>query len=127
VTSDAIHVLRGYGDRHAVRDDAFYVPRLMLERWDESGSIEGYRGGFRRTPARAHGGRRGDRDRARENAVLKTFADLSTPLVADACVRSEVPLRAAPPGIGAVIPGPRIAGRRQRGRVLGGVQPGRRG
>jgi hypothetical protein len=46
VTSDAIHVLRGYGDRHAVRDDAFYVPRLMLERWAESGPIEGYRGWF---------------------------------------------------------------------------------
>jgi 4-hydroxy-4-methyl-2-oxoglutarate aldolase len=42
---------------------------------------------------------------------LKTFADLSTPLVADACVRSDVPLRAAPPGIGAVIRGHRIAGR----------------
>jgi 4-hydroxy-4-methyl-2-oxoglutarate aldolase len=28
--------------------------------------------------------------------MLKAFADLSTPLVADACVRSDVPLRAAP-------------------------------
>jgi 4-hydroxy-4-methyl-2-oxoglutarate aldolase len=43
--------------------------------------------------------------------MLKAFADLSTPLVADACVRSDVPLRAAPPGIGAVVPGHRIAGR----------------
>src|SRR5881397_3246706 len=42
--------------------------------------------------------------------MLKTFADLSTPLVADACLRNGVPLRAAPPGIGAVIPGHRIAG-----------------
>jgi hypothetical protein len=44
VTSDAIPVLRGYGYRHAVRDDPFYVPRLMLERRAESGPIEGYRG-----------------------------------------------------------------------------------
>ena len=43
VTSDAIHVLRGYRYRHAVRDDAFYVPRLMFKRWAESGPIEGYR------------------------------------------------------------------------------------
>jgi hypothetical protein len=46
----------------------------------------------------------------RENAMLKTFADLSTPLVADACVRSDVPLRAAPPGISAV---PRLRQRLQ--------------
>jgi 4-hydroxy-4-methyl-2-oxoglutarate aldolase len=43
--------------------------------------------------------------------MLKAFADLATPLVADACVRSSVPLRAAPPGIGAVVPGHRVAGR----------------
>ncbi|MDX3853497.1 RraA family protein [Streptomyces sp. AK02-01A] len=43
--------------------------------------------------------------------MLKSFADLSTPLVADACVRAEVPLRAAPHGIGAVVGGHRIAGR----------------
>ncbi|MFI6581105.1 RraA family protein [Embleya sp. NPDC050493] len=43
--------------------------------------------------------------------MLKTFAELSTPLVADACVRHGVPLRVAPPGIGAVLPGQRIAGR----------------
>jgi hypothetical protein len=39
--------------------------------------------------------------------MLETFADLSTPLVADACVRCEVPLRAAPPGIRPVVPGHR--------------------
>jgi 4-hydroxy-4-methyl-2-oxoglutarate aldolase len=43
--------------------------------------------------------------------MLKDFADLSTPLVADACVRHGVPLRAAPPGIAAVLPGRRLAGR----------------
>ncbi|MGK5675376.1 RraA family protein [Micromonospora sp. URMC 106] len=39
------------------------------------------------------------------------FADLSTPLIADACVRLGVPLRAAPAGIRAVVPGSRLAGR----------------
>lgn len=53
--------------------------------------------------------------------MLKTFADLSTPLVADACVRCGVPLRAAPPGIDAVIPGPRIAGRALPARHYGSV------
>lgn len=61
------------------------------------------------------------RDRARENAILRSFADLSTPLVADACVRSDVPRRAAPPGIGAVIPGHRIAGRALPARHYGSV------
>src|SRR5262249_55716088 len=48
---------------------------------------------------------------AEERAMLEQFADLSTPLVADACVREAVPLRAAPPGIVAVVPGRRIAAR----------------
>jgi regulator of RNase E activity RraA len=43
--------------------------------------------------------------------VLTAFADLSTPLVADACVRQDVPVRAAPPGVGAVVRGHRVAGR----------------
>jgi 4-hydroxy-4-methyl-2-oxoglutarate aldolase len=49
------------------------------------------------------------------------FADLSTPLVADACVRLEVPLRAAPPGIGAVVAGELIAGRALPARRYGSV------
>src|SRR5206468_11313154 len=53
--------------------------------------------------------------------LLTTFADLSTPLVADACVRSDVPLRAAPPGIGALVPGHRIAGRALPARHYGSV------
>jgi len=53
--------------------------------------------------------------------MLKAFADLSTPLVADACVRSDVPLRAAPPGIRAVVPGHRIAGRALPARHYGSV------
>ncbi|GGU49712.1 demethylmenaquinone methyltransferase [Streptomyces albospinus] len=51
----------------------------------------------------------------------KTFTDLSTPLVADACVRLGVPLRAAPPGIAAVVPGHRIAGRALPVRHYGSV------
>ncbi len=53
--------------------------------------------------------------------MLKVFADLSTPLLADACVRSDVPLRAAAPGIGAVVPGHRIAGRALPARHYGSV------
>jgi 4-hydroxy-4-methyl-2-oxoglutarate aldolase len=43
--------------------------------------------------------------------MTEAFADLSTPLVADACVRCGVPLRAAHSGIRAVVAGQRIAGR----------------
>ena len=53
--------------------------------------------------------------------MTKAFADLSTPMVADACVRSDVPLRAAPPGIGAVVAGHRIAGRVLPARHYGSV------
>ncbi|UJB45237.1 RraA family protein [Streptomyces sp. A1-5] len=53
--------------------------------------------------------------------MLKTFAELSTPLVADACVRLGVPLRAAPPGIGTVVPGQRVAGRALPARHYGSV------
>jgi regulator of RNase E activity RraA len=53
--------------------------------------------------------------------VLQAFADLSTPLVADACVRTGVPLRVAPPGVRAVIPGRRIAGRALPARHYGSV------
>ncbi|GHG66305.1 RraA family protein [Streptomyces griseocarneus] len=66
--------------------------------------------------------------------MLKAFAELSTPLVADACVRTGVPLRAAPPGIRAVVAGQRLAGRvlpaRHYGSVdvfleaFGGAEPG---
>jgi hypothetical protein len=36
--------------------------------------------------------------------LLERFAELSTPLVADAAVRLKIPLRPAPPGIAPVIP-----------------------
>lgn len=53
--------------------------------------------------------------------MLEPFADLSTPLVADACIRCEVPLRAAPPGIRPVAPGRRVAGRALPARHYGSV------
>jgi 4-hydroxy-4-methyl-2-oxoglutarate aldolase len=53
--------------------------------------------------------------------MLTEFAGLSTPLVADACLRTGVPLRVAPPGIGAVIPGRQIAGRARPARHYGSV------
>jgi 4-hydroxy-4-methyl-2-oxoglutarate aldolase len=53
--------------------------------------------------------------------VLEIFAELSTPLVADACVRCDVPLRAAPAGITAVVPGRKVAGRALPARHYGSV------
>src|ERR687886_3110335 len=53
--------------------------------------------------------------------MVETFADLSTPLVADACIRRGVPLRAAPPGIAPVVPGSRVAGRALPARHYGSV------
>jgi len=58
---------------------------------------------------------------AAELAMVQAFVDLSTPLVADACIRTDVPLRAAPRGIGAVSPGHRIAGRAMPARHYGSV------
>ena len=47
-----------------------------------------------------------------DNAKLaKAFAELATPLVADACVRLRLPLRLAPPGISALPARARVAGR----------------
>ncbi|MET9396999.1 RraA family protein [Kitasatospora sp. NPDC002965] len=43
--------------------------------------------------------------------MMKRFAELSTPLVADACVRLGVEVRVAPAGVVAVAPGSRVAGR----------------
>jgi 4-hydroxy-4-methyl-2-oxoglutarate aldolase len=53
--------------------------------------------------------------------MLEDFGGPPTPLVADACVRRGVPLRAAPPGIHAVVPGHRIAGRALPARHYGSV------
>jgi regulator of RNase E activity RraA len=54
--------------------------------------------------------------------VIPDVAGLSTPLVADACVRLGVPPRAAPAGIRAVVPGgPLLAGRALPARHSGSV------
>src|SRR5580692_12493179 len=53
--------------------------------------------------------------------MLESFADLSSPLVADACLRCGVPLRVAPPGIAAVVAGRQIAGRARPARHYGSV------
>ena len=54
-------------------------------------------------------------------SIQDAFADLSTPLLADACIRCGVPLRAAPPGIAAVLPGAKVAGRALPARHYGSV------
>ena len=57
-----------------------------------------------------------------ENLQLnEAYASLSTPLVADACMRLEVPLRYAPPGIRPVVAGSHIAGRALPVRHYGSV------
>lgn len=53
--------------------------------------------------------------------MLKAFADLSTPLVADACLRIKVSVRAAPRGIQSVLRGRRIAGLALPARHYGSV------
>src|SRR6201985_1035467 len=58
---------------------------------------------------------------AGREGMLTGFAGCSTPLVADPCIRRKVPLRVAPPGIGAVIPGRQIAGRALPARHYGSV------
>ncbi|MFJ9576638.1 RraA family protein [Streptomyces sp. NPDC101191] len=53
--------------------------------------------------------------------MLKRFTELSTPLIADACVRLGERLRAAPAGILPVLPGRRLAGRALPVRHYGSV------
>jgi regulator of RNase E activity RraA len=43
--------------------------------------------------------------------MLDRFATLTTPHLADACLRAGVPVRCAPSGLRAVVPGMRLAGR----------------
>jgi regulator of RNase E activity RraA len=52
---------------------------------------------------------------------VERFAELSTPLVADACIRRGVPLQTAPSGLRAVVPGSRAAGRVLPARHTGSV------
>jgi regulator of RNase E activity RraA len=53
--------------------------------------------------------------------VTTSFNELSTPLVADGCLRRGVPLRMAPPGIAPVVAGAKIAGRALPARHYGSV------
>jgi 4-hydroxy-4-methyl-2-oxoglutarate aldolase len=55
------------------------------------------------------------------DSLTHRFQDLSTPLVADACLRLGVPVRMAPPGIQAVPAGARVAGRALPARHSGSV------
>lgn len=50
-----------------------------------------------------------------------SFSELSTPLIADGCLRRGVSLRLAPPGIAAVAPGAKVAGRALPARHYGSV------
>lgn len=57
-----------------------------------------------------------------DNETLSSeFRDLSTALVADACLRLQIPVRMAPLGIRALPPGARIAGRALPARHHGSV------
>jgi len=53
--------------------------------------------------------------------IGERFESLSTPLVADACLRLSVPLRLAPPGLSPVVAGSRAAGRVVPSRHYGSV------
>jgi 4-hydroxy-4-methyl-2-oxoglutarate aldolase len=53
--------------------------------------------------------------------LASSFAELSTPLIADAAVRLKIPLRIAPTGISPVIPGRRLAGRALPAKHFGSV------
>jgi len=55
------------------------------------------------------------------NTLNDLFADLSTPQIADACVRLALPLRIAPPGIQTLVPGSHRAGRALPARHYGSV------
>ncbi|MFH8577029.1 RraA family protein [Streptomyces zaomyceticus] len=65
--------------------------------------------------------RSGDSIRPGGSVDLSDFVELSTPLVADACVRLGEPLRAAPAGILPVVDGQRVAGRALPVRHYGSV------
>lgn len=42
--------------------------------------------------------------------ISNAFSELSTPLIADACLRLKLPVRIAPPNIRSLITGSRLAG-----------------
>ena len=54
-------------------------------------------------------------------SLALTFAELSTPLIADAALRLKIPLRISPPGIRSVTPNQRLAGPVLPARHFGSV------
>jgi regulator of RNase E activity RraA len=58
---------------------------------------------------------------ADNDSLSSVFRDLSTALVADACLRLQVPIRMAPPGMRALLPETRVAGRALPVRHYGSV------
>lgn len=57
----------------------------------------------------------------KNSEVAEKFAELSTPLIADAALRLRVPLRIAPLGIHAVVSGSRLAGQALSAKHFGSV------
>jgi regulator of RNase E activity RraA len=53
--------------------------------------------------------------------VSRAFAELSTPLIADAALRLAIPFRISPPGIRPITPNQRLAGRALPARHFGSV------
>src|SRR5205085_1784153 len=53
--------------------------------------------------------------------LAEKFAEISTPLIADAALRLQVPLRIAPHGIHAVVSGTRLAGHARPAKHFGSV------
>jgi 4-hydroxy-4-methyl-2-oxoglutarate aldolase len=72
---------------------------------------------FRLAPARSFS----QNGFVKNETVAEKFADLSTPLVADAAVRLRIPIRIASPGIAPVVPAHRVAGRALPARHFGSV------
>src|SRR5438477_1314100 len=53
--------------------------------------------------------------------LSSAFAELSTPLIADAALRLKIPFRSSPPGIRSVTPNQRLAGAARPVRNFGSV------
>src|SRR5438445_7120796 len=63
-----------------------------------------------------------EQDRGMEaESLSRAFAELSTPLIADAALRLKIPLRISPPGIRPVTPNQRLAGPARPVRHFGSV------
>lgn len=100
------HARRLAADAPAVNGD---LQSLPLEKSGETESCVAFHRDF-------------GQDQVVNNELLReSFAELSTPLVADAALRLKIPLRIAPPGISPVISDRRLAGRALPARHFGSV------